>query len=307
MLLDGTELNNQSTREKYDFKTKFRILPRSFGIYDARPVFEVEEVVVETNTLSFEDYLECRKLLLILDIFHREGLFQELLSYLSIHKVQVSEFILDLLANISGAPTDLQLLISEYLDEARNELFDSPEEAREILSAKYDMVLDNEIGGNLVFKYSAIAWFANLDAVLTYGIDRAKALINASGGRVSSSQNKCLDSELETIKRYHLSKTINLVNIDEALHDVVATLDYDIESWKEDGYEFPLSEYSYDQGTSKGNKAAGNEHIFYITPEQSAYLIDKLNMHGKSNQAIGKLLSRLVLRDLQREVKPLPS
>ena len=309
MLLDGTELNDRQTRERYGFKTKYRVLPRSFGVYDGHPVFEVEEIVVETDTMSFEDYLECRKLQLILDVFHREGFFQEVLAYLSCNDVAISSFIMDLLGHIDEAPADVQALFSDYLGEARTELFDSPEEARRILSEKYQMVLDNEIGGNLVSKYSAIAWFKTLEPVLQYGVSRVKALVSQQSRGTGPTLDE-LDRELETIRKYHSAKVIDIVNIEPEVTDVIVSLEHDIEAWREEGYQKPLSAYAFNTYGSEieanGNTddfGPGREYVFYVPREHGLYLKDKLQMHGTSAQAVGKLISRVVLRDLQRQVR----
>ena len=65
MMLPGTEIDSPSTRNKFEMKTRFRILPRCFGYYDVLGkqtiAAEIEEVCISTNTLSFEDYVKCRK------------------------------------------------------------------------------------------------------------------------------------------------------------------------------------------------------------------------------------------------------
>ena len=300
MLLDGTELSNQETRDKFGFRTKFRVLPRSFGRYEDEPVFEVEEVVVSTDTMSFQDYLECRKLQLVLDIYHREGLFQEFLGYITSNGVSISDFIMDLFAHLRESSVEVQELFSNYLQEAETELFDSPEQAREILSEKYQMVLDNEIGGNLVFKYSAIAWFQNLDHILRFAVDRATDLISRMGNKVDV-QDRNINEELENIRRHHQAKTINIGDAETGLSDLVVELNYDIEAWKQGGYLVPLSEFSHKEQSDEN--PVSKEYVYYVSDQHAMYLKEKLRMHGTSTQAIGKLLSRVVLRDLQREIK----
>ena len=65
MILPGTELGSQETKHKYDMKTKFRVVPRCYGSYEVygkeTNVAEIEEICTSHNTLSFADYLECRK------------------------------------------------------------------------------------------------------------------------------------------------------------------------------------------------------------------------------------------------------
>ena len=60
MMLKGTDLAAKATRKKYNMKTKYRLLPRQFSIVDGRRVFEFDEVCIETNTMTYEEYIECR-------------------------------------------------------------------------------------------------------------------------------------------------------------------------------------------------------------------------------------------------------
>ena len=59
MMLKGTEFASSSNRKKFGMKTKFRVLPNQFGEYNKK-IIETEEVCIETNTMSFSEYLECR-------------------------------------------------------------------------------------------------------------------------------------------------------------------------------------------------------------------------------------------------------
>ncbi|MGR3176006.1 MAG: hypothetical protein ACUZ8N_15630 [Candidatus Scalindua sp.] len=84
ILLPQTELNTPENRLKYGLKTKFRIMPRSFGRYSVTgrtfPSIECEEICVETSILTFEDYIQCRELNLTLEIIHNGKTFGELKS-----------------------------------------------------------------------------------------------------------------------------------------------------------------------------------------------------------------------------------
>ena len=70
ILLKGSELERLDSRRTFKFDTRFRIGPKNFGLYDGEIVFDVEEVVVATDTLSFDDYLRVRQVALIC-LLHR--------------------------------------------------------------------------------------------------------------------------------------------------------------------------------------------------------------------------------------------
>jgi len=74
MLLDGSELGSPKERQKWDLKTKFRILPKDFvKLSDGKVIVEIEEVVIETDKLTFEEYLELRSLAFIITVMKKKS------------------------------------------------------------------------------------------------------------------------------------------------------------------------------------------------------------------------------------------
>jgi len=61
-LMDGIELNRPDARRKYGLKTKFRSLGVCYGKHDDNFFAEHEEVVVESDAFSYEDFMEIRAL-----------------------------------------------------------------------------------------------------------------------------------------------------------------------------------------------------------------------------------------------------
>ena len=55
-LLPGTEMDDKNYRSKYFKKTGYRLHDNSYGIYLNQKVFEAQETVLETSTLSVEDF-----------------------------------------------------------------------------------------------------------------------------------------------------------------------------------------------------------------------------------------------------------
>ena len=57
MLLHGAPLANPETRKEFGFKTLYRVVARCLGKYHGPIVVETEEMVVESENFSFQDYL----------------------------------------------------------------------------------------------------------------------------------------------------------------------------------------------------------------------------------------------------------
>ena len=65
-------------RKKFGFKTKFRIIPGALGNYNilnqTHPVAEIEEIIVGNNTLTNEDYVDCRIMNLLVTTFYNTSI-----------------------------------------------------------------------------------------------------------------------------------------------------------------------------------------------------------------------------------------
>ena len=115
---------------------------------------------------------------------------------------------------------------------------------------------------------------------------------------------KRVDKELDAIEQYLLAKIINITDVADHSAELVVPLEYDIEAWAQNGYAEPLAEYQFSLSVpGNGTTAETKEYRFYVPEERSTYLTELLKAHGTSTQAIGKLLSRVVLQDLRREVE----
>lgn len=127
-LLNGTDLSTQANRIKYNYKTKFRMPERNFGLYDDVAITESEEIVVGSCSFDFNDYLTVRCYGLFLEICSGRRYFSQfiqLMIHLGLHGEK-------LIAHLSKYDysffPELQSVISQYVKAAHEELFDSTDE-----------------------------------------------------------------------------------------------------------------------------------------------------------------------------------
>ncbi|OGT89676.1 MAG: hypothetical protein A2286_10180 [Gammaproteobacteria bacterium RIFOXYA12_FULL_61_12] len=166
MLLPGSELESQETRDRFGFQTRYRIIPKCFGYfeYDGETICtgEIEEVVVANDSLSFEDYLEARLLALLVVLFNNDGLFENALRFVKSLGIPV----FDCIASVReiDLPEGLAGLLSEFQAESRDELWEDRNalDAFIQIPASVDRYLSGELGSNLLFKYKSRAMLAHV-------------------------------------------------------------------------------------------------------------------------------------------------
>src|SRR5262249_232684 len=92
MMLKGSELETESSRHTHRFDTRFRVLTKNYGLYAEEKVFDVDEIVVATDTLSFDDYLEARRFALAFSIFWNNSWFDDAVHFAHKFGVTPSEW-----------------------------------------------------------------------------------------------------------------------------------------------------------------------------------------------------------------------
>jgi radical SAM superfamily enzyme YgiQ (UPF0313 family) len=152
ILLSGTEMANRATREKFKLLTKYRVLTGAVGRYQFAeeniPVTEIEEIIVGSKDMSFEDYVSCRRMDLLIETFHNNALFEEF--FLSLKKLGISEW--DCLVYIYEHEelytSKMKEIMKSYIKATKNGLYDSYEQAKtkSVSHGRFEKHLSGEIG-----------------------------------------------------------------------------------------------------------------------------------------------------------------
>ena len=94
MMLDGSELNVPMEREKWNIKTKYRVIPRDFvKLSNGKVVLEIEEVGISTSTLSFKEYVNLRLLALVVKVTKTGLVFDPILKFLQEQNLDIFDLV----------------------------------------------------------------------------------------------------------------------------------------------------------------------------------------------------------------------
>jgi hypothetical protein len=124
-MLKGSELETAESRAKYHFDSRFRVLPKNYGLYAGEQVFDVDEIVVATDTLSFEDYLEARRFAVAFSIFWNNSWFDDAIHFAKRFGVKPSDWMSGMREAIKRDRGAVHRLLEEFVTETR-ELFPTP-------------------------------------------------------------------------------------------------------------------------------------------------------------------------------------
>tara|TARA_Y100001934_G_C12376453_1_gene789509 strand:+ start:2951 stop:4984 length:2034 start_codon:yes stop_codon:yes gene_type:complete len=248
MLLKGSEIENKETRDKFGFKTKFRLSPTCFGTYGGERVFDVEEIVIGTESLSFSDYIQARKYHLAYMVFWSQDWFNDLFHFFQNVGIKNSTCVEAIFEAMDSDEGEIKRFVHEFIEETGDELFSTPEECFQFYAEdkRFEKLVSGEIGDNLLNKYRAKASFLLWPKICKFATKAVKRLVLTEGSNV-------LDPEFELfwedLCRYVEFRHACGQSGDDILSPVSCQLHYDISRWVADGHPKTFSLYKLE--TSK--------------------------------------------------------
>ena len=169
-LLLGTEIASQESRVKYEYVTKWRVMPRCFGIYQILEktinVAETEEIVIGNSTMSTEDYLDCRMLDFFVDVFINSNWFREPIALIQKLGFSVFDFLLFLKSSPNLYDETLYDIFLQFKHLTMSDLFDSKGDIDQFISDAdiINLHIDGNRGINEMNECKALC-YKNIDIV----------------------------------------------------------------------------------------------------------------------------------------------
>ena len=181
-LLKGSELGSASARQEYDFKIAYRAYVGCLGIYQIGefevPCAEVEEIVIQSNTMTFEEYMECRIMTLLIKVYIDHGPFRAVFGLVKRKNLSSFEVLRLLREQYLESYEPLRKLVQSFREGAVKPLFDSYEEFSSFVSQRENIekYIKGELGQNELLVHRLLAYrdcweethAALRDAVIAY-------------------------------------------------------------------------------------------------------------------------------------------
>lgn len=296
MLLHGSELYTPEQIEMWEFKTNFRVIPRDFTWVNPleKGVVEIEEVVVGSNSLTFEDYVYCRQFVLLVNLVSQDGYkaVNKWLREIRVGSREVLENVLttiinnDLCASAVDDQNKLNLYFKEYEKFTREELWENEEEISNFFAGKenFSKLVRGEYGINCLQTFRAKIWanaFAELTETYFHEIEKI----------ILTKRDEHLLEEFNCLKNYCQGKTFEVLSPDRLSKQIEFSLKYDVEEWLRNRSDQAFGEFML----LKGQKCR-----FVLTQAQYDTLEKSLDLFGRNELGLGKALIRIPVNTLYR-------
>jgi radical SAM superfamily enzyme YgiQ (UPF0313 family) len=279
-MLHGTPYkDDESYVAKHGFVLRHRIVPRDFGIYDGEHVFDTEEVAIGTKTFSPEEYLESRKLLLVIDLCYNGELFGALKRYIVSRGVRCSDWIWAIYRAQDAFVRAAWKIFDDFTRETQDELWESERALVEFYfrPENYARLLSGEAGGNILWKHkvrmiaeAADSW---IDSVFTV----TRALLGATAEARQ-------EAELDALRRFIGASVRDAFRLSAPGTPLVEELSIDVGAWLGDGAARPLEDY---------RRTPPVRIAFRFDAEQQELRCDAASRYGDNLHGWVKLVQRL--------------
>lgn len=288
MILWGSELANQEILTKYGMELRSRVLPRAFGIYNVEnermAVADIEDICVATHSMSYQDYVECRIMHLVITIFYNDIVFGTVLKALKANELPVFRWLELILETIPQ--TDLEYLFEDFRRHTETELWKNRKDLESSIQkpSTIERYIKGEIGFNLLYTFKARA--------LTQYVQSMVSIVQNAVKRLCSETCR-LEIELahffDAVIRWDAARMANIVkNLD---HEVMETFPYDILRFTADETPQEINHYVCPHPL---------EWRFDLTEEQKDYVQRNLKIFGDDATGIGRFLSNAHTKQLLR-------
>ena len=242
-MIGGSEFNTGENRKKYDVLTKFRLIDGGYGKYEDIVSVESEEIVLQTNTLTYDESLFFRPVHFLIQFLWNYKYYVELLSFIKDIGINPMDLITNIIDKIDLAEKPVQEVFKEFKFETYDEWFDTQEE----LEAHYNKIDNFEIlakGGfaKMNFKYTykilleCKTTFDNYMHILT------KDLLHHHNKTTPELEEILMD--LIQYTRYKYIDFSEILNKEKDEYEKILHFKYDVHSWKNDRYTKPLATYN---------------------------------------------------------------
>jgi radical SAM superfamily enzyme YgiQ (UPF0313 family) len=228
MLLDGSEMSTTQQRKKWNFKTKFRLLPGNFSkISNGRNVFEIEEVIVASDTLTFDEYMELRMFAFILWSSTVGIIYDPILKFLRQNNLHVFDLFFGMLKGIDNAPLELKTVFDSFKNKTISELWDSREEIINHYQdeKEFQKLVNGEDAMNVIQYHNFLLRKKHMDEFTEYLFKIAYSLLD--DGRMDDE----LITQFNEIKNYCIGLGHNTISVDRDSTNLKFIFNYDVEKW----------------------------------------------------------------------------
>lgn len=290
MLLCGTEMASQEARQSWELQTRFRTIPGCVGVYDffgaKHPVAEIEEIIVGSKSMSFEDYIDCRVMNLIIETFYNNALFEEVFALL----VRLGVPVFDCLLHVKNHPErfspEILAIIEDFIHQTSKDLYATIEETQSVVLTPE--IIGKYIGGELGINellVSKARLFSEMESISKLIFSAARECLRSAGRLTPATEGY-----LGELERFNLLRKNDVITGTDQI--LVGRFNYDFKAVDEANYCIDPDALGLMHGPV--------DYVFYHDESQKKHLAHQVEIYSSTPIGIGRLIQRSNLKLIYR-------
>lgn len=289
LMLPASEVYTDESRKMFSIISAFRLQPRCFGEYEIFnekfSAAEIDELSIANSTMNFNDYLECRKFDLTVELFYNNGIFQEPINLLMQKGISTSSFIEKVHSKIKDSK--LEEVYHDFVKENTDSFWKSREELENHIKSPgtIENYIEKNLRNNEQLKYRAVGFFNRMKELHEISFESVREVLKENG-----SLNEELNNYLDQLQRYSVSRKENLLSTEESR----------IETFNFDFVKLSQNKFYCDPLDYKSNTLSLR---FYHSLEQKELIEGYKKIFGTSINNLGFMLSRSNVNRFYREIE----
>lgn len=295
-LSKGTVYTGNDFKSRYGYEGKFRLIPNDFGTYGGKRIFDYEEVATFSNSFTFDEYLEIRKLALVTELLFNNSIFSELARLLQENRSNIFELLKSTLDHLAEAPESVRAVFESFTSETTGELKDTEEQLIEFYSDdnNYRKALEGLAGGNIIYKHKGLIMVATMSDWIGYVTQCASRLV--SQNQPGACHPEC-DPRVDAVMSFIAAKLHGLFEPEMTDKEIVKTIPYNVLAWLDTPEGPNISAYAED-----------TTFRFYYDAGQILERNDLFSRYSTDISGLSKIMARLMSLDrIFRKVEPITS
>jgi radical SAM superfamily enzyme YgiQ (UPF0313 family) len=289
MLLDGSEMGTPNERKKWKLNTKFRILQRDFAeLSNGKKVMEIEEVVVSSEHMTFDEYVDLRILAFVIYVTNRGTVYDPITKFLREQNLDVFDYFCKIKDDIDSAPKSIQDIFKRFKDATINELWDTPEKiiTNYQKDSEYQKLLNGEAGINVMYHFLAEVTSQHMDDWTEYILTTAYDFL-----KNSIQNNQAWGQQFNDVSHFCKGTAHNTLGKDRMVSNPEFDFNYNVIEWLKTTNELSLDHFILSEPIKIS---------FQLSDEQFKTVQKTLEMYGETIVGKSKALRMISSTNLWR-------
>jgi radical SAM superfamily enzyme YgiQ (UPF0313 family) len=276
-LLPGTEMDSADSRTDYFTRTGWRLHDNAFGIYDGQTVFEGQEVVLQTSTMTMEELRSFRFIHFILQFMWGRRWYYDYLMLFKGYEIHPLDVILEVCRTFREDSGELGEVYKEFQSDHDLENFETFEELADYW--RQDQNLERLRNGS----YGKLNYLFTFKILLEHQ-SAFNVLLDAVARKLASdiSTEKIFLNQIKDVLHFSETLRIGLSEDFSLTESRMASFNFDILAWKANG----------SKGKLDGDAAVAKfEYEFFLPENQQTMLNRQLQQFkgGDINRTLRKM------------------